>query len=227
MRYPEPLVEGRLIRRYKRFLADVVLPDGSTTTAHVANTGRMTNCLEPDARCRLWRSPDPKRKLPWSVEQVAVGERWILVNTARPNQLVGEALREGRLAGLEADLVRAEAPFPEGGRADFLLDGRTWVEVKNVTLLEGERLFFPDTVSKRASEHLHKLTAALSRGERAVLLLHVGTQGGASVSPADHLDPVFGQTLRQAVDSGLEVRAHRAVFDAEQAVLGEAVRVLL
>lgn len=223
MDYGAPLVEGVLLRRYKRFLADVVLPDGSEAVAHIANTGKMTGCWETGCAARLRFSDDPKRKLKWSVEQTRVDGHWIGVNTARANTLVGEALRDGRIPELQAEEVRAEVAFPEGGRADFRLDGHTWVEVKNVTLLEGEVLRFPDTVSVRASEHLRKLTAALGRGERAVLLLHVGREGGTVVEPADQLDPAWGRTLREAVDAGLEVLAWRSVFSATDAHLTEPV----
>lgn len=227
MEYEAPLVEGVLLRRYKRFLADVRLPDGTEAVAHVANTGRMTGCWEPGCAARLRHAADPKRKLAWSVEQTRVGEHWIGVNTARANTLVGEALREGRIPGLEALDVRREAAFPEGGRADFLLDGATWVEVKNVTLLDGEILRFPDTVSTRATEHLHKLMAALARGDRAVLLLHVGREGGTEVQPADAIDPVWGKTLREAVAVGLEVMAWRSEFGPTHARLHEPVPVRL
>ena len=145
----------------------------------------------------------------------------ILVNTARANAIVGEALRDGRIGGLDAREVRPEAPFPGGGRADFLLDGQTWVEVKNVTLLEGRRLLFPDTVSERATRHLGELRAAVERGERAVLLLHVGREGGEEVSAAAHIDPVWAETLAGAMDAGLEVQAWRSALDAAGATLVE------
>lgn len=202
-----------------------MLPDGTSTTAHIANTGKMTNCLEPNARCRLWRSSNPKRKLPWSVEQVAVGERWILVNTGRANDLVGEALRDGRVVEVPEGDVRGEPTYPEGGRADFLVAGRVWVEVKNVTLLDGETLFFPDTVSVRAVEHLEKLKRVVERGHEAVLLLHVGTEGGAVVRPAWQLDRRFAEALVEAAAAGVCVTAYRSEFDAEGARLGARVPV--
>ncbi|MCB9669485.1 MAG: DNA/RNA nuclease SfsA [Alphaproteobacteria bacterium] len=210
-----------MLDRRKRFLADVELPGGERVVAHLANTGRMTGCWEPGCAVRVWRSDDPKRKLAWSVEQTRVGGHWILVNTARANAIVGEALRDGRIGGLDAREVRPEAPFPGGGRADFLLDGQTWVEVKNVTLLEGRRLLFPDTVSERATRHLGELRAAVERGERAVLLLHVGREGGEEVSAAAHIDPVWAETLTGAMDAGLEVQAWRSALDAAGATLVE------
>ncbi len=231
MRYPTALVRGRLVRRYKRFFADCVLeegPDaGAEITAHLANTGKMTGCWAEGAPCRLSRSDNPKRKLKWSVEQTCIDGRWILVNTARPNRVVEEALRAGRLGELEA--IRAEAPFPDDlhGRVDFRLEGfagrrgATWLEVKNATLREGETVWFPDTVTTRGTKHLETLSALLDRGDHAVLLLHVGTEGGSGVRVARHLDPAFADALEQAVGKGLSVQAWQVRLSATEAVLGD------
>ena len=205
MRYPAPLVRGRLVRRYKRFFADCVLEDGTPVTAHLANTGKMTGCWEEGAPCRLSRSDDPKRKLQWSVEQTCIDGRWILVNTARPNRIVEEAMRAGRFGAF--DVLRAEAAYPEGlhGRADFQCEGldgpgTTWIEVKNATLRDGDTVWFPDTVTARGAKHLETLAALLDRGDRAMLVLHVGTEGGTGVRVARHLDPAFADALDGAVE---------------------------
>ena len=225
LRYDSPLVPARLVRRYKRFFADCELDDGTPVTAHLANTGKMTGCWKAGAPCRLSRSTDPKRKLAWSVEQTCIDGRWILVNTARPNRIVEEALRAGRLGA--AGAIRAEARYPEGlhGRADFRLDafdgrpGTTWLEVKNATLREGETVWFPDTVTVRGAKHLDTLSALLDRGDHAVLLLHVGTEGGSRVQVARHLDPAFGAALDRAVEKGLRVLAWQVCLSDTDAVL--------
>ncbi len=219
MRYPTLLVEATIWNRRKRFLADVELPGGECVVAHLANTGRMTGCWTPGGRCRVLPNDDPRRKLRWSVEQTCVDGRWILVNTARANRLVEEAIRDGRIPALRTRAIRREAPFPEGGRADLLLDGTTWVEVKHVTLLRGEVLAFPDAVSVRAVEHLRKLRTAVSRGERAVLFLHVGHEGGRVVQPATWIDPHWAGALRDAHGSGVEIMAWRARYDRATASL--------
>ncbi|MCB9674170.1 MAG: DNA/RNA nuclease SfsA [Alphaproteobacteria bacterium] len=221
MRYPSRLVTGRLVERRKRFFADVVLDDGTPVTAHLANTGAMTGCWAAGAPCRLSHSDDPKRKLAWSVEQTCIDGHWILVNTARPNRIVEEALRDGRIAEVTGFAeLRREAPFPGEGRADFRAD-RTWIEVKNATLREGSTVWFPDSVTERGARHLDALAARLDAGDRAVLLLHVGTEGGEVVRPARHVDPGFAAALDRALGKGLEVLAYRVRLSETEATLGE------
>lgn len=213
------MVEGRILDRRKRFLADVELPGGERVVAHLANTGKMTGCWEPGAPCRLSHHPGRGRKLPWSVEQIHVGG-WILVNSARPNQLVHEALLAGTLAELPFDHLRREAPFPDGGRVDFLLDGSCWVEVKNATLKRGQGVVFPDTVTARGLAHLEALQARIDAGDRGVLLLHVGHEHGASVAPARDLDPAWASFLGA---SSIEVLAYRVRLTADVMELTERV----
>lgn len=213
------MVEGRILDRRKRFLADVELPGGERVVAHLANTGKMTGCWEPGARCRLSHHPGKGRKLPWSVEQIHV-EGWILVNSARPNELVHEALLAGRIAELRFSDLRREAPFPDGGRVDFLLDGRTWVEVKNATLRRGSGVVFPDTVTERGLKHLQALQSRIDAGDRGVLLLHVGHERADSVAAADDLDPAWASFLRT---SSIEVLAYRVQLSERWMELVESV----
>ncbi|MEZ4322747.1 MAG: DNA/RNA nuclease SfsA [Myxococcota bacterium] len=222
MRYPAPLVTGTLLARRKRFLADVRLPDGTEVTAHLANTGAMTACWAEGAPCRLSHSDDPKRSLAWSVEQTFVGGCWILVNTARPNRIVEEALWDGRICGTVSE-VKREARFPDEGRADFLVDGHTWVEVKNATLRAGDTVWFPDSVTTRGARHLDALAERLEHGDRALLVLHVGTEGGSEVRVARHVDPGFAEALDRAVQRGLDVQAWRVSLSDTEAVLTERV----
>lgn len=211
------MVEGRILDRRKRFLADVELPDGTHTVAHLANTGRMTGCWRPGARCRLTHSDDPKRKLAWSVEQIDV-DGWICVNTARPNRMVEEALRQGRIPELPFEKLKREARFPDEGRVDFLLDDSTWVEVKNATLLRGTRAVFPDTVTRRGLRHVQALQARIDAGHRAVLLLCVGHSQARSVAPAWDLDPDWARALER---SSIEVLAYGVELTDRSMRLGE------
>jgi len=225
VRYPGPLVPATLLRRYKRFFADVRLGDGTEVTAHLANTGRMTGCWEEGAPCRLSHSDNPKRKLAWSVEQTCIDGGWILVNTARPNRIVEEALLDGRISEVGPfEVLKREARFEDGGRADFLLDDRVWIEVKNATLRDGDTVWFPDTVTTRGAKHLRTLTERVERGERAILLLHVGVEGGDEVRVAKHLDPAFAEALDTAQGAGLEVLAYRVELSETEARLGQRVR---
>jgi sugar fermentation stimulation protein A len=228
MRIPGPLSTGVFLRRYKRFFADVRLDTGEEVTAHCANTGSMRACTAPLAPVRLSLSDNPRRKLPYSLEQIQVDGRWIVVNTARPNAVVHEALAAGtvpELAGYGS--VRREVRLGES-RIDFLLEGgagRAWVEVKSVTLCEGERLSFPDAVTTRGTRHLEALMGALAPQTRAVLFLLVGTEGGTWFEPADDIDPAWGGAVRRARAAGVEVIARRCTIEPQNLTVGEPVEM--
>ncbi|MEE3117698.1 MAG: DNA/RNA nuclease SfsA, partial [Pseudomonadota bacterium] len=185
MNFPEPLVEGRLIRRYKRFLADVRLPDGTEVTAHCPNTGSMLGCQPDDARVWLSRSNNPKRKLQYTWELVeTVPGQLACINTARPNGQARSAVESGTVAELAGyPSVRSEVKYgEEKSRIDLLLSGHeqqpdAWVEVKNVTLAEDAQGFFPDAVTTRGQKHLRELMAQVASGDRAVLFFVVNHTG--------------------------------------------------
>ena len=221
MKFPAPLVEGRLLRRYKRFLADVELASGATVTAACPNTGSMLGCCEPGSRVWLSESDSPTRKYRHTWELVEAGEagREVLVgiNTGLPNRLVAEAIEAGvigELSGYAA--IRREVPFgEERSRIDLLLEspGREpcYVEVKNVTAaVSGSVALFPDAVSERGTKHLRELMRLRARGSRPVLVFCVQRGDVDEVRPADAIDPVYGKTLREAVAAGVEVMAWRA-----------------
>lgn len=231
MTYPSPLLPGVLLRRYKRFLADVQLDDGPSIVAHCPNPGRMTSCLAERAPCRVTHRPSPKRKLAYTLEQVCVDGTWIVVNTAVANQVAGEALRAGEIPEL-AGYAQVDAEVRTGeARLDFALRdperAPCWIEVKTVTLLDGGVLRFPDAVSKRAARHAHTLRAAVERGDRAVLLFLVGRGDGTHIEPADAIDPAYGVALREAARAGVQVLARRMVVGARDVRLGESVAVVL
>jgi sugar fermentation stimulation protein A len=208
-----PLTPGRLIRRYQRFLADVVLDDGREVTAHCPNTGSMLGLATPG--CRIWLSAadSPGRKLAWTWEltEAASGVP-VGIHTGRANALVHEALLAGlppELAGFVA--IQREARLGERSRVDLKLiyeDRTLWLEVKNVTAAVQDGVaFFPDAVSTRAVKHLRELEARLRAGDRAALVFCVQRGDVDTVRPADHIDPAFGAALRRVARRGLEVHA--------------------
>lgn len=209
---PEPLVAGRLIRRYKRFLADVELEDGSVVTAHTPNTGSMQQCAVPGQQVLLSKSDNPKRKLAWSWELVRVNQHWVDINTHRANRVVEEALRNNLVQCLQNYRVRPEFPFAES-RIDFMLEGakeKVLLEVKNVTLCCRPGVAcFPDAVTTRGQKHLRDLIVAKEQGWRAVIFFLVQRGDALSFSPADEIDPEYGQMLREAVSCGVEALAYR------------------
>jgi sugar fermentation stimulation protein A len=218
MDFPKPLIAGRLIRRYKRFLADVRLPDGEEVTAHCPNTGSMLGCQPENGRVWLSRSTNPQRKLPytWELVETAPGQL-ACVNTARPNAQARQAIEAGIVAELTGyTLVQSEVRYgSENSRIDLRLGGHdqrpdAWVEVKNVTLAQHGQGYFPDAVTTRGQKHLRELMAQVNAGDRAVLFFVVNHTGIESVRPADHIDPHYGTLLREAHRTGVEVLAYRA-----------------
>ncbi|HET7176330.1 MAG TPA: DNA/RNA nuclease SfsA [Gammaproteobacteria bacterium] len=234
MRFEPPLLPGRLIRRYKRFLADVELPDGSRTTVHCPNTGAMLGCAEPGMAVYLSRAANPDRKYPLSWELVeALPQVWVGIHTGRTNALVREALLNGTLVELAGyGEIRGEVTLHQGFRVDFLLrdPGRRpdcCLEVKNVTatVRDGVALF-PDAVSERASRHLRELMVQVAAGQRAALCFCVQRDDVVEVRPADDIDPVYGATLRAALAAGVELVAYAAQVSPEEVRLHRPVPVV-
>lgn len=235
MRFAPALEEGRLVRRYKRFLADVVTADGEELCIHCPNTGSMLNCMGEGARVWFQRNQDPRRKLPgtWELVETPQG-RLACVNTARANRLVEEALLDGvigELAGFTA-LRREVAYGTENSRVDFRLDypkGPAFVEVKSVTLGFADTAIaaFPDAVTSRGARHLRELAALARDGIRAVQLYCVNLSDVEAVRPASEIDPLYAAALREAVAAGVEVLAYGAELSAEQIRLCRPLPVLL
>lgn len=238
MQFDRPLLEARLARRYKRFFADVELEDGTVVVSHCPNPGSMKNCRPDGARVWVSRNDDPRRKLRYTWELVEVERTLVCVNTARPNTVVAEALAAGRIPELSGyDSVRPEVAYGERSRVDFLLerkgDGgnegegdRCWVEVKSVTLGIGRGISaFPDSVTARGTRHLRELMAMAAAGDRAVLLFCAGRADTRVVRPADDIDPLYGQTLREAASAGVEILAYRCDISPEGITLANRVPV--
>lgn len=224
MEFSEPLIPGRLLRRYKRFLADVVLDSGETVTCHCPNTGSMMGCADAGLRVWLSRSDNPKRKYPlgWELVRTASGAL-VGIHTGRSNALVAEALDLGRIEALDGYAARrAEYTLPGGRmRADWLLRGHPArpdcvLEVKNVTAAVDEGIaLFPDAVSERGSRHLGVLAGVVAQGGRAALVYCVQRDDVREVRPADRIDPVYGEALRHAMAAGVEVYALGAAISPE------------
>jgi len=234
VRFPVSLIGARLTRRYKRFLADVTLDDGTALTAHCPNTGSMLGCQLPGSRVWLSRSDNPKRKYAYTWELVELdGGVLVGINTGRSNALVREAIESGVIGELGGyDEIRAEVRYgSENSRADFLLsggDGDCYVEVKNVTAAVQDGVaVFPDAVSTRGTKHLRELMGVVREaGKRAVLCFCVQRTDVDEVRPADDIDPVYGRTLREALAAGVEVVAYRAEMHPEAVVLAERIPVV-
>jgi len=229
MRFQPRLHPATLVRRYRRFLADVTLEDGQPTTVHCPNTGAMLGCDRPGSRVWLQRFVNPKRKYPlgWELVEVGTGIR-VGINTGRSNALVAEALTAGQIPELAGyDRHRREVTVGHG-RLDFALDGpgrrSCLVEVKNVTAaVEDGQALFPDAVSARASRHMRGLSEAARSGSRAVLLFCIQRDDVEVVRPARSIDPDYADAVRTAIDHGVEVLAYRWRMSPAAAVIDRRV----
>jgi sugar fermentation stimulation protein A len=232
MRFQTPLVPGTLIRRYKRFLADVTLADGQEITAHCANPGSMMGLAEPGMRVWLEPNDDPKKKLKygWRLVEHENGH-FTGVDTAVPNRMLRTALEARAVAGLTGfDTLRAEVPYGRKSRIDFLLsrDGHpdTYVEVKSVTLSRQAGLAeFPDSVTARGTKHLNDLAEMVEEGHRAVMLYLVQRTDCDRMTLAHDIDPIYARAWATATDAGVETLALDCKITPEAVELGKPVRM--
>jgi sugar fermentation stimulation protein A len=210
MIFPHPLVRGRLVQRYKRFLADVALETGEMVTAHCANPGAMLGVAPPDAEVWLSPSRNPARKLAWSWELVRIGDGLVGINTAWPNLLAEEAILSGAIPELAGyPILRREVRYGRNSRIDLLLEapGRPicYVEVKNVHLSRGGGLAeFPDCVTERGAKHLLELADMVVAGARAVMLYIVQRGDCDRFRTAADFDPAYHAGLKLALAAGVE-----------------------
>ena len=214
MDFDTPLRQGTLIRRYKRFLSDIELPGGEEITVHCPNSGSMRGCSTPGSPVCFSRSDNPGRKYPHTLEMVHNGKTWIGVNTSRTNQIVAEAIEHGQIKELRSfDVMRKEIKTSEGSRLDLLLETageRTYVEVKNCSLVENGVALFPDAVTKRGTKHLKELERLVECGSRGVIFFLVQRIDCDCFSPASAIDPEYGTTLVQVHRNGVEILAYQA-----------------
>jgi sugar fermentation stimulation protein A len=230
----EAKLKARLIRRYKRFLADVRLEDGRELTVHCPNPGSMLDTQAPGAAVRCSTHDDPRRKLRHTLEMIRVGRCWVGLHAVKANAVVRHALEFHAFAPFAGyrEIAR-EVPVEEGSRFDFRLAGHydhdvpCWIEVKSVTLCAEGRARFPDAVTTRGRRHLEHLMARKRAGERAALLYIVQRADANSVAPADDIDPAYGATLREAANAGVEIHALSARVLSDRIRLERILPVLL
>jgi len=229
MQFPSPLARGRLVQRYKRFFADVVLDDGTEVTAHCPNPGAMLGLNTPGLAAWLSRSADPKRKLAHTLELVEADGGLVGINTLHPNRIVAEALAADAIPELTSYAThRREVRYGANSRVDFLLEhperAACWLEVKNCHLRRSGTLAeFPDCVAARSLKHLRELTAMVQAGQRAVMLFVIQRTDCDAFEACADLDPAYAAGLTQAAASGVEVLAYRCAITPERVVLADRV----
>lgn len=231
MKFSTPLIQGTLIKRYKRFLADIQLADGSIVIAHCPNTGAMTGCAEPGWKVWLSPSNNPKRKLLFTWEVVLTDQlNWIGINTQKANILVKEAIQETNIAELAGyKTLQGEVRFgEENSRIDFLLTdpekSDCYVEVKSVTLLDNNAGYFPDSKTLRGQKHLRELNLIAKQGKRAVLFFCVQHSGIQSVQVAKHIDPDYAKELKQAMLNGVQILCYSCHVSPEKININQSLQ---
>ena len=232
MKYARPLIRAVLIRRYKRFLADVTLPDGTEATAHCANPGAMTGLAQAGTVVWLEPNDDPKRKLRYSWKLAEIGDALVGIDTALPNKVVGDALRVQAVPEVAAYTnVRAEVKYGEASRVDFLLTQQglpdCYFEIKSANLSRSAGLVeFPDTVTKRGAKHMDELAAMVAAGHRAVVLYLVQRTDSTAFAVADDIDPAYSAAFQAAQAAGVEALCYRAALTLEGARFGEPLPIV-
>ncbi|WP_332716585.1 DNA/RNA nuclease SfsA [Pelagibacterium mangrovi] len=231
MRFPSPLIRGTLVKRYKRFLADVILESGEAITAHCANPGAMTGLNMPGLPVWLSKSDDPKRKLAHSLELVELPTGIVGINTAHPNRIVAEALAARAIPELAAyDCARPEVRYAEKSRVDFLLTGEglpdCYLEVKNVHLVRDAGLAeFPDSVTLRGARHLADLARMVREGHRAAMLYLVQRADCTRFALAADIDPAYAAAFKAARAQGVEALCYTTTLSSEHIVLGQPLPI--
>lgn len=237
MQFPESFIAATLLRRYKRFLADCELADGTQLTVHCPNTGSMRGCNEPGRPIWISKSDNAKRKYPHTWEIIEVQPKVLVgINTNRANALTQEAIQNGVISQLQGYTnLKAEVKLASGkSRIDFLLSDpedesaqNCYVEVKNVTLSESPKVAsFPDAVTERGTKHLNELIDLKQQGHRAVLVFCVQHTGVKKFGAAKDIDPVYAETLTKAKQNGVEVIAYRAKISPKQIALATEIPVV-
>lgn len=220
MKFLIKLLSGTLVKRYKRFLADVVLESGEEITVHCPNSGSMKSCANPGWQVLLSRSDNPKRKYPYTWEMVHNGKCWIGINTGIPNTIVAEAITEGKIKDLSGyENLTREVKYGKNSRIDILLsrgDEKCYVEVKNVSLVEEDgNYYFPDSVTERGTKHLFELTAMVNQGHRSVMFYVIQRSDGRIFMPAAHIDIKYTKALQDARANGVEIMVYQACVSPE------------
>jgi sugar fermentation stimulation protein A len=231
MRFNQTLSRGTLIRRYKRFLAEVELPTGEILTIHCPNSGAMLTCSAPGSPAYFSRSDNQRRRYPHTLEMVHNGVTWIGVNTMRTNALVAEALENGVIDELgHFDSMMREIKTSPGTRLDLMLSSekiRTYIEVKNCTLVRDGRALFPDAVTSRGTKHLAELMRLRKEGNEAAVIFLIQRDDAQSFAPAADIDPTYADSLAAATAAGVRIIAYTARVTPEEITVQAAVPVII
>ena len=240
MKFLTPLKEGTILKRYKRFLADIQLPSGEVITAHTANTGSMKTCWEPGWKAIISFHDNPKRKLKYSLEMTHNGKTWIGINTSLPNKLAKEAIENGLIKELKGyPFIKPEVKTGDS-RIDLLLskekDADTkkdqfFVEIKNVTLKgddhQKKAALFPDAVSTRGQKHIQELIRLHKEGYNAALLFIVQREDVDYFAPAKEIDPVYSKLLKKANEEGVLILAYQCSMSKKEIIINRSIPVKL
>ena len=237
MKFNSPLITGTLLKRYKRFMADVQLEGGDIITAHCANPGAMLGLKEPGMTVHLSKSDNPKRKLQYSWEMVEAGPpgNFVGINTSHPNKLAEEAIRDGKIPEFKGyATIKREVKYGANSRIDLLLEDhperpgeRCYVEVKNVHLLRVEQLAeFPDSVTARGTKHLKELTDMVTAGQRAAMLYVIQRADANNFTIAADIDPAYHHAFKAAREGGVEAYAYGCCLTKDEIILSHEVGII-
>jgi len=222
-----PLTKGTLLKRYKRFLADIRLDNGQDITAHCPNTGSMLSCNESGSTVMVSYHDNPGRKYRYTWELVRVNNKWVGINTMNPNKIVKEAIEQNTIPELlNYEKIRTEVPYGENSRIDLLLQKNKtlcYVEVKNVTLAQDDIALFPDAVTARGTKHLLELANMVKSGHRAVMFYLVQRMDAKVFSPAQHIDPKYSQTLKKVHKAGVEILVYQANISPDEITIKRSI----
>ncbi|MDD9911865.1 MAG: DNA/RNA nuclease SfsA [Alphaproteobacteria bacterium] len=221
MKFDKPILKATFLKRYKRFFVDAQLPDGITVTAHCPNTGSMKGLLVEGADMYLTHHNDPKRKLQYTTEVIFTPTSPVGINTSRPNKLVAEAITNGTIAELQGyETIKPEVKYGTNSRIDLLLTAPNkpdcYVEVKNTTMAEGHTAMFPDAVTERGRKHLNELAEMVKQGHRAVMVFLTQRMDCTTFTPADNIDPAYGETLRHVLNAGVEAICYDCTINEKE-----------
>lgn len=215
MRFDEPLIEGTLIRRYKRFFADVKLNNGEEVTVHCANSGSLMSCSDPGSKVLLSPHVDPRKKLKHQLEIVYAGKTPVGIHTGRPSSVIVEALGHAKIAELSGyATLRRQVKYGRDNHIDIYLEGNglrpCYIEVKNVTLAHEDIAYFPDALTEKGIRELADLVTIVREGNRAMVIFVAQRADVEWFRPADHIDPEYAQAFRDAVARGVEATCYRS-----------------
>lgn len=231
MQFDTPLQPATLIKRYKRFLADVTTDEGDEITVHCPNTGSMRGCSTPGSRVMLSTSPNPKRKYPQTLEMVREGDTWVGVNTMLTNKIVAEAIQEGRIEELQGiDSIKREVKTSQSSRLDLLLERgeeKIYVEIKNCSLVEDGWAMFPDAVTARGAKHLHELAGLVEQGHQGVIFFCIQRMDAEHFRPAAHIDPTYAETLAEVSKKGVQILAYQTEIGPESIIVQKSIPCFL